>query len=193
LIIKASVIRCFFNCHFTDTNRLKGKGNYIADFKIIETQEQFDAAIGPRLERERNTYAKQLEADYKAKGWKSPEEIEALTKDLNDQIGKLQTAAADKEKIIADKDAEIAKGEKYRSDLAKTRIVIGMGLPMEEAERLIGTNETEWKEDAKKVVERYQGWAKAQNKPTPIGSPEGTGSGTTRDQFASWAASAFNN
>ena len=165
----------------------------MAEFKVIETQEQLDSIITARLERDRKSYAKQFEADYKEKGWKSPEEIEALTKDLNDQIGKLQTAAADKEKIIADKDAEIAKGEKYRSDLAKTRIVIGMGLPMEEAERLIGTNETEWKEDAKKVVERYQGWAKAQNKPTPIGSPEGTSNSTTRDQFASWAASAFNN
>jgi hypothetical protein len=165
----------------------------MSEFKVIETQEQLDAIITARLERDRKSYAKQFEADYKEKGWKSPEEVEELTKDLNAQISTLQTAAADKEQIIAAKDEEIAKGEKYRSDLAKTRIVVGMGLPLEEAERLIGTNETEWKEDAKKIVERYQEWAKAQNKPTPLGSPENTGGGTTRDQFANWAASAFNN
>ena len=83
----------------------------MAEFKVIETQEQLDSIITARLERDRKSYAKQFEADYKEKGWKSPEEIEALTKDLNEQIGKLQTAAADKEKIIADKDAEIAKGK----------------------------------------------------------------------------------
>ena len=82
----------------------------MSDFKVIETQEQLDAIITARLERDRKTYGKQFEADLKEKGWKSPEEIEALTKDLNEQISKLQTAAADKEKIIADKDAEIAKG-----------------------------------------------------------------------------------
>lgn len=165
----------------------------MSEFKVIETQEQFDEAIKARLERDRKSYAKQFEEDLKAKGWKSPEDIEALTENLNAEIGTLKDAAAKTEQMLAEKDTQIAEGEKYRSDLAKTRIVVGMGLPLEEAERLIGTNENEWKEDAKKVVERYQEWAKAQNKPTPLGSPENTGGGTTRDQFANWAASAFNN
>ena len=164
----------------------------MSDFKVIETQEQFDAMIAARLERDRKSYAKQFEADYKEKGWKSPEDIDALTKGLNEQISALQTAAADKEKILAEKDAEIAKGEKYRSDLAKTRIVVGMGLPLEEAERLSGANENEWKADAEKAMKRYQDFAKSINKPSPIGAPESTGNGSTRDQFASWAASTFN-
>ena len=63
----------------------------MAEFKVIETQEQLDSIITARLERDRKSYAKQFEADYKEKGWKSPEEIEALTKDLNDQIEELGT------------------------------------------------------------------------------------------------------
>ena len=64
----------------------------MSEFKVIETQEQLDAIITARLERDRKSYAKQFEADYKEKGWKSPEEIEELTKDLNAQISTLQTA-----------------------------------------------------------------------------------------------------
>ena len=165
----------------------------MSDFKAIETQEQLDTIITARLERDRKSYAKQFEADYKEKGWKSPEEIETLTKALNAQISPLQTAAADKAQIIASKDEEIAKGEKYRSDLAKTRIAIGLGLPLDMAERINGANEDEWKADAQKILDGYKAFAKNQNRPSPIGTPENTGSGTTRDQFASWAASAFNN
>ena len=170
----------------------------MSEFKVIETQEQFDAAIATRLERDRKTYAKQFEADLREKGWKSPEEIEDLTKDLNGQIGdlngqigKLQAAAADTEKLIAAKDEEIAKGTKYRSDLEKTRIVIGMGLPMEEAEKLRGENADEWKADAKATLKRFQEYAASMNRPSPLGTPESTGTGSTRDQFASWASDMF--
>lgn len=163
----------------------------MSEFKVIETQEQFDAAIATRLERDRKTYAKQFEADLREKGWKSPEEIEDLTKDLNSQIGKLQAAAADTEKLMAAKDEEIAKGTKYRSDLEKTRIVIGMGLPMEEAEKLRGENADEWKADAKATLKRFQEYAASMNRPSPLGTPESTGTGSTRDQFASWASDMF--
>ena len=163
----------------------------MSEFKVIETQEQFDAAIATRLERDRKTYAKQFEADLREKGWKSPEEIEDLTKDLNGQIGKLQAAAADTEKLMAAKDEEIAKGTKYRSDLEKTRIVIGMGLPMEEAEKLRGENADEWKADAKATLKRFQEYAASMNRPSPLGTPESTGAGSTRDQFASWASDLF--
>jgi hypothetical protein len=165
----------------------------MSDFKVIETQEQLDAIITARLERDRKTYGKQFEADLKEKGWKSPEEIEGLTKDLNDQISTLQNAAADKERLLAEKDTEIANGEKYRSDLAKTRIAIGMGLPLEEAERISGANEDEWKADAKKTLERYQAFAAQSNKPSPIGSPESTSGSSTREQFKSWASEVFGN
>ena len=164
----------------------------MSDFKVIETQEQFDEAIKSRLERDRKSYAKQFEEELKAKGWKSPEDIEALTKDLNAEIGTLKDAAAKTELLIAEKDTQIAEGEKYRSDLAKTRIAIGMGLPLDMAERINGTNEDEWKADAKKILDGYQAFAKSQNRPSPIGNPENASGSSTREQFSSWASEMFN-
>ena len=52
----------------------------MSDFKVIETQEQFDAAIGDRLKRERDTVKKEYEgylspeaAEQKFAGYLSPE------------------------------------------------------------------------------------------------------------------------
>ena len=165
----------------------------MSEFKVIETQEQFDEAIKARLERDRKSYAKQFEEEMKAKGWKSPEDIEMLTKDLNTEIATLKDAAAKTEQMIADKDTQIAEGEKYRSDLAKTRIAIGMGLPLDMAERINGTNETEWKADAQKILDGYQAFVKSQNRPSPLGNPENASGTSTRDQFSSWASQVFNN
>jgi hypothetical protein len=144
----------------------------MADFKIIETQEQFDAAIGPRLERERKTYAKQLEADYKAKGWKSPEEIEALTKDLSDKVTQLETAAKDHETqvggyktTIADLNAKI---HAYETDSVKTKVALEMGLPYQMASRLTGDDEKAIRADAESMAKLI-----GNTKPVaPLGSME---------------------
>lgn len=165
----------------------------MSEFKVIETQEAFDAAISARLKRDREKYAEQFEAEMKEKGWKSPEEIEALTADLNKQIETLTTAAASTEKLIAEKDAKIAEGEKYRADLVKTRIANAAGLSIEQAERLRGTNEEEWKADAKKLVEEFNAYSVRLNQPSPLGNPEHAGKTTTRDQFADFATAIFEN
>ncbi len=160
----------------------------MSEFKIIETQEAFDAAISARLKRDREKYAEQFEAEMKEKGWKSPEEIETLTADLNKQIETLTTAAASTEKLIAEKDAKIAEGEKYRADLVKTRIANAAGLSIEQAERLRGTNEEEWKADAKKLIEEINAYSAKINHPAPLGNPDSdSGKTATRNQFANWA------
>ena len=99
----------------------------MSEFKIIDSQEAFDAAISGRLKRDREKYQEQFETEMKARGWKSPEEIEALTADLSKKIETLTTAAADTEKLMAEKDAKIAEGAKDRADLATTRIALAAG------------------------------------------------------------------
>lgn len=157
----------------------------MSEFKVIETQEDFDAAISARLKRDREKYAEQFEADMREKGWKSPDEVTQLTADLTKQIETLQTAAADTAKIIEQKDAEIAKGESYRADLEKTRIAIAAGLSIEQAGRLRGGNADEWTADAKKLAGEFQAFAQQQsNQPAPLGNPGASSNKTTRDQFA---------
>lgn len=157
----------------------------MSEFKVIETQEDFDAAISARLKRDREKYAEQFETDMREKGWKSPDEVTQLTADLTKQIETLQAASADTAKIIEQKDAEIAKGESYRADLEKTRIAIAAGLSIEQAGRLRGGNADEWTADAKKLAGEFQAFAQQQsNQPAPLGNPGASSNKTTRDQFA---------
>ena len=164
----------------------------MSEFKVIETQEAFDAAISARLKRDREKYAEQFEAELKDKGWKSPDDIAALTADLTKQIETLQTAAASTEKLMAEKDARIAEGERYRADLVKTRIALNAGLSYDQAERLRGSNEEEWTADAKKLVGEFNAYAGRTNQPAPIGNA-GTepAKEATRNQFANWAVEAL--
>ena len=127
----------------------------MSEFKVIDTQEAFDAAISDRLKRDREKYWKQFEEEMKSKGWKSPDEISEITADLNKQIATLQNAAASTEKILAEKDAKIAEGEIYRTDLVKTRIALNAGLGIDQVGRLQGANEEEWEEDAKKLIGEF--------------------------------------
>ena len=160
----------------------------MSEFKVIETQEAFDAAISARLKRDREKYAEQFEAEMKEKGWKSPEEIETLTADLNKQIETLTTAAASTEKLIVEKDAKIAEGEGYRTKLAKMEIALDAGLSREQAGRLQGANEEEWKADAKKLYGEFTAYSAKINHPAPLGNPDSdSGKTATRNQFANWA------
>lgn len=150
-------------------------------FTPIETQEQFDAAIKDRLARDREAYAKRFE------GFKSPEDVQALTEQLNSKIKSLEDAAAATQQQLADKDALIAEGEVYKTDLAKTRIAIAAGLDVKYAKRLNGTTEEEWKADAEDLAKDF----KAARTFAPLGDPEPvqTNKTSTRTQFANWMES----
>lgn len=162
----------------------------MADFKVIETQEQFEEAIKARLERDRKTYRKAFEEEMRGKGWKSQEEIAELTKELTDKIETLNTAAAETAKAMAAKDEEIAAGAQYRTDLEKTRIAIAAGLKLDYVDRLRGANAEEWKADAEKLAKDFA----AAHATAPLGSGEPTSSGTnnTGKQFAEWFGQQFN-
>lgn len=162
----------------------------MADFKTIESQEQFEEAIKARLERDRKTYRKAFEEEMREKGWKSQEEIAGLTKELTDKIETLNTAAAETAKAMAAKDEEIAAGAQYRTDLEKTRIAIAAGLKLDYVDRLRGTNAEEWKTDAEKLAKDFA----IAHATAPLGSGEPTSSGTpnTGKQFAEWFGQQFN-
>ena len=157
----------------------------MAEFRVIETQEQFDEAIKARLERDRESYAKKFE------GWISPEELEKQLKDQTKKIKALEDAAAETQKQLAAKDEVIAKGEKYRTDLVKTRIALEAGLKIEYADRLMGENADEWKADAAKLAKDFA----AAKVTAPLGSnePTNTGKKANRDKFAEWFNENMNN
>ena len=60
----------------------------MSEFNVIETQEQFDKAIGERIKREQETIRKQYEgflspdeAKKQYEGFLSPDEVKSSTKD----------------------------------------------------------------------------------------------------------------
>lgn len=156
----------------------------MSEFKVIETQEEFNAAISERLKRDREKYTAEFETQLKEKGWKTPEEVAALTEDLNKQVEKLQNAAASTEKLLAEKDEAIAKGEEYRAENEKIQIALAAGLKYGQHKRIQGNNPDEWKEDAKRFAAEIAEYEASQNRPAPLGS--GSSGESTGEQFANF-------
>lgn len=101
----------------------------MSEFTPINTQEEFNQRISQRLEEARNA-ERQKFADY-----------ETVKKDL-------ETAKADaqkKDQTITDLQTQL-KGS--RAELAKTRIALEKGLPVEMSGRLTGETEEEIRKDA---------------------------------------------
>ena len=105
----------------------------MAEFKPINTQEEFDAAISARLERERGKYA-----DYE---------------DLKNQVSTLTTERDTAKQQLADANDKIAK---YETDSVKTRIAREKGIPAEMAHRLTGNTEEEIAKDADAMAQIFQ-------------------------------------
>lgn len=100
----------------------------MADFKPIETQEAFDAAVAD--------VKKQYE------GWLSPEDYNAKTSDLAKQLEANKTTIADL----------TAKAKAYESGALKMRIAHENGIPYELASKLSGETEEEIKKDAETLA-----------------------------------------
>ena len=126
------------------------------EFKVIETQEDFDSAIKSRLERERNKFMEQLNGFDETKN-----QLEAASK----QIAELNTALNEaNEKIsafdtkIAEKDSQI---KAYETASAKTKIANEMGLPYSAVNYLQGEDE----ESIRKSAEGLKGMIKVPEAP----------------------------
>lgn len=142
------------------------------NFKIIETQEQFDAAIADRLRRAEDKY-KEKYSDYdviKAQLDEIKTERDALTKQLEEANGKI-TGNND---VVSALKAQIAKHE---TDSVKTRIALEKGLPYEFASRLSGDDEEAIAKDAEKIAALI----KSQQAPAPLRDPEPALPGNTKD------------
>lgn len=154
----------------------------MSEFKPITTQEELDLVISDRLKRERETSARKYE------GWKSPDDIQKLIDEHAKELKKLQDAAAETEKVLKEKDDQIAESARYRTDLEKTRIALAAGLKIDYADRLRGENVDEWKADAEILARDFA----ASHTAAPVGNPDpSSGNQSTRDQFASWLNSGI--
>ena len=120
------------------------------EFKVIETQEDFDKAIQKRLAQ------KDRELEEKYKDYLSPDKVAELTATHKGEIDKLKddlTKANEKiaghDQIVSDltKRATVAEGSLLRSKIAHEK-----GVPFELADRLVGSSEEELSADADKLA-----------------------------------------
>lgn len=132
----------------------------MSEFKTIETQEEFDAAIKARLDRNTKTVADEVKKSYE--GYLSPDEAKKLT----EQVDSLTKALTEKETAITDL---TAKNKAYETASVKARIAHEKGLPYELAERLSGETEQDISADADKLAQ----FVSAGKTPAPLYNPQG--------------------
>ena len=120
------------------------------EFKVIETQEDFDKAIQKRLARAERETAE------KYKDYLAPEKVEELKKEYEDKLKKsgeelkaAQEKIAGHDQIVADLTTRATTAE---NKLLKGRIANDAGIPLELAGRLVGNNEEELKKDAEQLA-----------------------------------------
>lgn len=128
----------------------------MADFKIIETQEELDRIIGDRLARAENKH-KEKEAETQRQLEESKKKVAELTtsnESLSKTITENQEKYAEKDKTISELNSKI---KSYETDSVKTRIAIELGLPMELKDKIAGADEDAMRADAEAMVKLMGG------------------------------------
>ena len=123
----------------------------MADFKPINTKEEFDAAVAERIRAETSKYA-----DYDALKEKAAKYDELAGKKLDKQIEALQqqlTAANDTISGNAQTIAELTtRAEAAEGTVLRAKVAHANNLPYEMAARLNGSTEEELTADAKALA-----------------------------------------
>lgn len=122
----------------------------MAEFKAINTQEEFDAAIKDRLDREKAKFADYEELKKKAgeaDGYRK--QLETATA----KIGDLETAAKESAETLANHAKEVSelteRATKAERSLLRRKIAEENHIPTSLADRLAGETEEDLRKDAK--------------------------------------------
>lgn len=121
----------------------------MSDFKIIETQEDFDKAIQSRLKQ------KDRELADKYKDYLSPDDVTALKADYDKQLQDANKLVDEANKKLSTFDETVSnltqRAETAENKLLKNKVAYENKLPIELSDRLIGSTEEELKADAEKL------------------------------------------
>lgn len=116
----------------------------MGEFQVIQTQEEFDAKIKERLERERNSVTKQFA------NWVSPEDNAKMVADYQKQIEDIKASHSEDSKTISDLTAQV---KSYETANLKSKVAYEMGLPYGMASRISGETEEDIRKDAESLKE----------------------------------------
>lgn len=125
----------------------------MGDFKVIETQEEFDKAIQKRLaqkDRELEEQYKDYLSPDKARELKA--EYEKRLEEANKLLESANAKLKDHDKIVSDLTQRAQTAE---TSLLKSKVAIEKGIPIEFASRLMGSNEEELSKDAEGIAKLF--------------------------------------
>jgi hypothetical protein len=152
----------------------------MADFTVIETQEQLDKVIGERIKR-----AEAKAAEAAAEKYKDYEALQKQVAQLTEQAQKHTESKKASEAKIAELEAKI---HTYETDSVKTRVALELGIPYQMASRLKGDDEKAIRADAESMAKLI-----GTTKPTaPLGSSEPNTKNSANSAWTSLSA-ALNN
>ena len=141
----------------------------MADFTVIETQEQLDKIIGERVKRAERQAAEKY-ADYD---------------DIKKQNAQFAEQAKNHKSVVDELNAKI---HQYETASVKTKVALEVGLPYQMASRLTGDDEKAIRADAEAMIKLI-----GNTKPTaPLGSSEPNVKNSESSAWASVSA-ALNN
>jgi hypothetical protein len=115
----------------------------MTEFKVIETQEQLNAIIKARLDREKEKYA-----DYDTLAEKI-KNLETENKSLKQTITDKETSESTTASRIADLEKDVTT---WKNKSLKQQIAMKNGLPFDLADRLQGDSEESLNEDAERLA-----------------------------------------
>ena len=146
----------------------------MSEFKAIETQEEFDKAIKARLAQKDRELADQY------KDYLSPDDVKAMKADYEKQLQDAKKNLADHEKIVSELTTRATTAE---TSLLKTKVAHANKLPLELADRLIGSNEEELKKDAESLASLLKPGSPAPLRTTETGAGAPGGNGNNNAAF----------
>jgi hypothetical protein len=122
----------------------------MGDFKVIETQEEFDKAIKSRLAQ------KDRELEEKYKDYLSPDKVKELKAEQEKRLKEFEEKLKEANEKIASNDDVVSKltnrATEAEGKLLKQKVAHTNKLPLELADRLIGTTEEELSKDAENLA-----------------------------------------
>lgn len=114
------------------------------EFKVIETQEQFDSVIKSRLARESEKYEKQI-SELEGSNKKALADAQKQIDELTRQISTLKESSANYDEEIRTRDEKLKEYETYS---IKTQVAHELDLPYDAIKFLQGSDEGAIRESA---------------------------------------------
>lgn len=138
----------------------------MGDFTPITSQEQFDAMVKDRLERQSKKFdTEKADLEKKYSGYMSSDDLTKLKQSYEDQIKDLNTKIEASASVQTELDSAKKQIEAQKLDSLRIKAAIENGIPYEFADRLKGTTAEELTADAKLFAKGFTNHAGQHTQP----------------------------